>query len=363
MIKSMSIRNFTAFQKLDLLCSPGINVILGANSTGKSHLLKLAYSACVAGKSTDQKLDNRISAKLKGVFKPERGIGRLCRDENRDLQNESSGSQDTAKRAMVRIDFIDGGEIEFAFSSDMPDVVVTEQSIDDCSGVPVFIPPKEILSSFPGFSSLYTQRELTIDETYFDLSIALETPRLREAPSRLISNLISQMKDAMNGEFILQKQQRFYYKPNKGKLLEAELAAEGFRKLGILQRLLQNGRIKPGDSGPLFWDEPEANLNPKLMKTVVAILLDLAKAGQQVFLATHDYVLLKEFDLQTKEVDNVLFHSLYRVDETQLNGEETNEIRVNTKPNYLEIHPNAIDDTFADLIDRDIKQSMGGLGK
>lgn len=363
MITSISIRNFTAFQELDLRCSQGINVIVGANSTGKSHLLKLAYAVCASGRSTDQNLDGRISAKLKGVFKPERGIGRLCRDVTGEPLDRSPELQGEAIRARVHINFISGREVEFAFSSDMPDVVVTFHSNEDCNRVPVFIPPKEILSSFPGFASLYTQRELTVDETYFDLCQALETPKLREEPSCLISSLADQMKDVMGGEFVLQKQQRFYYKPNNGKLLEAELAAEGFRKLGMLQRLLQNGRISPGTSGPLFWDEPEANLNPRLMKTVVAVLLGLARAGQQVFVATHDYVLLKELDLQTKEGDDVLFHSLYRAHESQQNGDETKEIRANSTDNYLEIHPNAIDDTFADLLDRDIEQSMGGLGK
>ena len=75
-------------------------------------------------------------------------------------------------------------------------------------------------------------------------------------------------------------------------MLEVELAAEGFRKLGILQRLIENGHILPNATGPLFWDEPESNLNPSLMKQLVIILLEMAREGQQIFLATHDYVVL-----------------------------------------------------------------------
>jgi predicted ATPase len=50
------------------------------------------------------------------------------------------------------------------------------------------------------------------------------------------------------------------------------MAAEGIRKLGILQLLLQNHQLDPGRTGPLFWDEPETNMNPKLMKLLVEIL-------------------------------------------------------------------------------------------
>src|SRR5680860_955616 len=85
--------------------------------------------------------------------------------------------------------------------------------------------------------------------------------------------------------------------PTKDPLYASSMTAEGFRKVGILHRLLCNGTLNPGVSGPLFWDEPESNLNPKLMKLLVQILLELTRNGQQIILATHDYVLLKWFDL------------------------------------------------------------------
>ena len=78
----------------------------------------------------------------------------------------------------------------------------------------------------------------------------------------------------------------------------ANSMAEGFRKAGMLSRLLETGAIQPGVSGPLFWDEPESNLNYKLMKLLVQILLELSRNGQQIILATHDYFLLKWLDLK-----------------------------------------------------------------
>ncbi len=156
----------------------------------------------------------------------------------------------------------------------------------------------------------------------------------------------------MDGKITIDNEE-FFLRNKQGKL-EFTLLAEGFRKLGLLWALIRNGTLLNGSV--LFWDEPEANLNPQLIKIVVEIILELQRMGIQIFLATHDYVLLKEFDLQALNSDNIRFHSLYR-------NEKTKEIEVTNTEDYLHIHPNSIDDTFANLMDRDIDRSMGGLGK
>jgi len=66
------------------------------------------------------------------------------------------------------------------------------------------------------------------------------------------------------------------------------------------------------------------------MRTVVEILLELQRLGVQIFLTTHDYVVLKEFDLQAKNTDKILYHSLYR---------QSNEIEIASTENYLNIYP------------------------
>ena len=104
----------------------------------------------------------------------------------------------------------------------------------------------------------------------------------------------------------------------------------------------------------LFWDEPETNLNPKLYEVVIEVLLELQRLGVQVFLATHDYVILKELDLQAKPEDKVAFHSLYR-------SEETGEISCQTSRSYSGVHPNAIADTFSKIYDRDVRRALEGV--
>ncbi len=44
MLKSLSIKNFTVFADAITEFSPGFNIVIGDNATGKSHLLKLGYS-------------------------------------------------------------------------------------------------------------------------------------------------------------------------------------------------------------------------------------------------------------------------------------------------------------------------------
>ena len=119
----------------------------------------------------------------------------------------------------------------------------------------------------------------------------------------------------------------------------------------MLWLLIRNGSLKPG--AVLFWDEPETNLNPKLYGVVIDVLLELQRVGVQVFLATHDYVILRELDLQAREGDRIAFHSLFKNEEGQ--------ISCHTSVKFLEIHPNAIMEAFDSVYDREIKRNLAGL--
>ena len=51
-ITRVKLENFTVFESLDLEPSPGINVLVGANGTGKTHLLKVCYAALSSSDNT-----------------------------------------------------------------------------------------------------------------------------------------------------------------------------------------------------------------------------------------------------------------------------------------------------------------------
>ena len=74
-ITRLKLERFTAFEKLDIQLSPGINVLVGANGTGKTHLMKLIYAACDISKTKLNFVD-----KLVRVFIPTgRALGRLVK--------------------------------------------------------------------------------------------------------------------------------------------------------------------------------------------------------------------------------------------------------------------------------------------
>jgi wobble nucleotide-excising tRNase len=105
---------------------------------------------------------------------------------------------------------------------------------------------------------------------------------------------------------------RFYLDIGDGER-EAHLVAEGWRKIATLSYLVANGSIKKGTV--LFWDEPETGLNPKLVIDLVQAIRQLAAAGVQIFLATHDYLLAHQLSLRVERGEKeppVRFFSLHR---------------------------------------------------
>ena len=103
----------------------------------------------------------------------------------------------------------------------------------------------------------------------------------------------------------LESNGRFYLKQHGTEKMEVPLIAEGWRKLGMLARLVAVGAV--GADGCLFWDEPEANLNPTLIRKVAAAILGLCLSGTQVVAATHNLFLLRELEvlLQRPEFSNI----------------------------------------------------------
>jgi len=98
----------------------------------------------------------------------------------------------------------------------------------------------------------------------------------------------------MGGQVEVDANGRFFLRVNGGKM-EAALVAEGLRKFAMLARLISTGVLL--EQGYLFWDEPETNLNPKLIKVLARVIAGLADQGIQVFIATHSLFLLRELSI------------------------------------------------------------------
>ncbi|MDZ7852314.1 MAG: ATP-binding protein [Halomonas sp.] len=298
MLKYLELRQFTLFPKADLHFAPGLNVIVGENGTGKSHLLKVAYTALANSaeqaneptvtEPTKTLLQKTLADKLVKVFRPE-SLGRLT--------SRRQGTQ----RSRVTLAFENTSlNISFSFSTrSQSEVQVVHLPKTWQEKAPVFMPTRELLSQYHWLLPLYESRHVDIEEHHIDLCKLLGAPAIKGAREKAVAELVAPLEDAMGGKVVLDKNGRFYLRiPGQGNL-EMPLVAEGLRKLAMLARLITTGSLL--DKGYLFWDEPEANLNPKLIKLVAQAAVALSQQGIQVFIATHSYFLLKEIDLLTRQ--------------------------------------------------------------
>ena len=167
-------------------------------------------------------------------------------------------------------------------------------------------------------------------------------PRLKGPLDAAWQQLLDGLQAAIAGQ-VVTRGEHFSLKDAQGEL-EFTLLAEGLRKLALVSLLVQNGTLFNGSV--LFWDEPEANLNPALLGLVVDVLLRLQRMGVQVFLATHNYVLLKEFDLRSREQDQIRYLSLFR--------DEMGAVQTLASDDLSGVDPNLIIDTYTSLYDREI---------
>jgi AAA15 family ATPase/GTPase len=271
MLKSLEIKNFTVFEEAKLEFCEGLNVIIGENGTGKTHLLKLGYVSFVGG---GRVIENTLQKIVFDVFRTEE-IDNLI-----SFRKKSASFKANIDFKTIQVDIDQGTNIALSGLGKMPNSL--------------FIPTREILSIYEGFAAALRNRELAFDSTFLDLADALALTHLKGEKLEQVKPFIATLEKHMGGKVILERG-RFYLEQGKRRL-EMPLVAEGIRKFAMLAHLLANGSIQKGTS--VFWDEPESNLNPKLIRHLAEILVQLANFGVQIFIATHSLFLLRELEIQ-----------------------------------------------------------------
>ncbi|MGE0375531.1 MAG: ATP/GTP-binding protein [Planctomycetaceae bacterium] len=185
--------------------------------------------------------------------------------------------------------------IRFSFNtSSKTEVTIERRPQKWVTKRPVYLPPRELLTIAPGFVSLYETTHLEFEETYRDTCLLLGAPLAKGPREVRIRALLAPIEEAMDGKVESDSTGRFYLRTSIGRI-EMHLVAEGLRKLAMLARLVATGQLV--DKGFLFWDEPEANLNPKVIKRVARTILHLCQSGIQIFVATHSLFLMRELDI------------------------------------------------------------------
>jgi hypothetical protein len=134
--------------------------------------------------------------------------------------------------------------------------------------------------------------EFEVDQWQTAEAAGATTPSWRRL--RLARTLIEPLESVLGGKLVLDKRGRFYLETADVRQ-EMPLIAEGHRKVAMLARLIANGSLVPGTT--LVWDEPEANLNPRVMKDVAKAIVGLVANGVQVIAATHSLFMMREFEI------------------------------------------------------------------
>ncbi len=292
MLKRMTVKNFTVFKDEIFEFSPGLNVIVGENAVGKSHLLKLGYSLVSVG-ATERRIDREANLrnevayieKMIGVFRPKLFTNLIRKAEPEPVSEVSIEFDDEALNCSLGLNL----PVKYLPSDRQ------STSFQKIPGRPIYFPTRELLTICPGFVSLYESRFLPFEETWRDTCVYLGVPLLRDVKGS-VAQLLSLLEAAIGAKVVVDDRgDEFYLESADGRRTEMHLVAEGYRKLAMLIRLVANGMI--AENGYLFWDEPESNLNAKLIRVVAEVIVELGRHGVQVFIATHSLFLLRELEI------------------------------------------------------------------
>jgi len=322
-IEKIKIENFTVFKDVEIEFSPGVNVFIGENGTGKTHLLKLLFASNTTYSSNY-------------LYRIDELFGYRFGEKNcwMQINNEPADPWTiTVKNGII-------SEPETNFH-----VHIGEKKPS------IFIPAKEVLS--------IANLERVADEYKSSLNIDITLPKSVEYAKKLIPDKIPEFALKIAGTlekiiegtvFFDESDQSFWIYKTNGLKVPFTAESEGFKKLGFLWQLIMSKSIK--ENTVLFWDEPEANISRKWIPDLVDILLELSRQGVQIFLATHDYNLMKYFfEIHKKADDKVVFHSFSK--------EKNEHVTCETQEDYYLLENNPVFEAGIKLLEDRHRRILG----
>lgn len=300
-ITRVEIKDFLVFKgEFAADFCPGVNVIIGGNGSGKTTLLRALYLPFILAR---QKLHERP--------------GSLDWQTNRRV-----GGFGHTQDSMAKINYAEK-EIEY-LNTPMKYCELLENV------QAVFIPAAEMLSHSKGLIALSKDLRLPFDQTQIDILNKAQRPVTNEVKANAL-RVLCKIKELIGGE-VEYEDDSFYVKKENGETVPFSLEADGFRRLGLLWKLLRNGLLESGSI--LFWDEPEASINPELIPALVDILLELQKGGVQIFAATHSYDVARWFELNKGPANTLRYFNLRK---------KGRGIIADTADDYISLDNNVID--------------------
>jgi predicted ATPase len=302
MLKRLTLDNFTVFEHAKFEFGM-LNVIHGENGTGKTHVLKALYAAIcasIAGRTNDHIVGDDKSSKADEIhiakqYKEVFGATSLSELIRPGALHCSLLIQGTTRANGFRCAFSIAGQPAGTIESLRNTVNMFEPA--------VYLPATALLHLDSSFVEYYDRFHSHFERTWRDGVRNLHAPVPRELGVAMQS-VAAELTRESGLECSLDNGGTFLVSAGGSSPVHASLAAEGHRKLLSLLVLIRNRLIRPGTQ--LFIDEPEANLNPALLKVAAKAIVMLAQAGVQVFVATHSLFLTREIDIYMANNPNKL---------------------------------------------------------
>ena len=318
MIQQLDVENFTVFKKAAFEFGSQLNVFIGENGTGKTQILKLIYAivALLPKYQKDAKnqsatlIDKKDTDDFKSIFKIDLisdlvnvdSIDGLTKkrsmkstQETKALEEKIANTQANACLVFANGKKLSSYNIVLKYDDILANFIIQPEDIPSA----LFIPVHELLTIYPNYQSLSKMYHLPYDLTVDHAIAKLGLPYKKETPKEY-DEIVKMLEKAIDGKIFL-KNEKFYFSPNSTKdqiVMDVNMAAEGWRKLGMILQLLKNGGL--GKGMVLLWDEPEANLNPKLIRLIAKVIVELSHLDIQTFITTHSLFLLREIDMLVK---------------------------------------------------------------
>jgi AAA15 family ATPase/GTPase len=295
MFTRLDLENFGIFDCFEWNDHAKINILIGKNDTGKSQLLKILYSLAKSVEiyhkqsqpnALQESFSTVLANKLIWTFQPEgKGLGELITKGQNKLNVQARLCEEN---------------YHFSFGKDTTRKItdVNNHLIPPKNLSAIFVPPKEVLTAFEAIAATREQLEIFgFDDTYYDLITSLRLPTTKGNIQKDMKEVLENLVQLFEGE-ILREGKQFILKRGREKFWMSQVA-EGVKKIGILTTLIRNRSLQKGTI--LFIDEPENNLHPEAIVALVKMLFSLSKADIQIYLATHSYFVIKQFELLARK--------------------------------------------------------------
>lgn len=352
MITKLKMSNVMGFETFENpFPFPQVTVILGKNDTCKTALLKMIYSVGKAKELYTKQImhypetsfKNIISKKLFNVYSPKRtGLSDIVRKNG------------APKKLSVEVNFeAASSKIDFSFGIDTRNTITDVNIVNGSNeNIPnyIFIPAKEVITAFSAIKAIVRQFFFPgYDDTTLDLIDLLDIPVVQEEANTGFQDILKKLSEMFSGELKqVENTERFVFKKGNTEFA-LPLTAEGVKHIGILSTLIQNGQLNK--NSVLILDEPEDNLHPGAIRSLVKIIAELGRKGVQIFVTTHSYFVLKQLHIEARSNEmDIMCCALSRNDKGTIDASFEN-LKENLPENSI------IDESMA-MYDEDIDLDM-----